>query len=221
MGLGFSIYDILREADDDNGEAQASPDVNANGNTDSGDTNDDDFSIDTSLDDIGGDDNGDNNVTGGSDDNNGNDGEDNFSGNQKTADSYDANDGNKADEQNDKDAVEDNENLFSSLTAEEQQIKIMELKKQYSNLFSACDSTIEKLNDVDVNEENLHVISKISSSLYDLKTYLSDYLYHVFPDKSYLENDIAYNKFLATYKTMITIMDKVSKKEEKLQNDEK
>jgi hypothetical protein len=178
---------------------------------------DDDFSIDTNLDDNNDEGNNDDVEDGFSTDDadmsdSSSEGELNDdSGEEVTGD----NDGESADENNDEDAVQDNEDIFFSLSAEEQQIKIMELKKQYSDLYNGCDDILDKVNNMDISECDIEVISKISNTLYTLKGYISDYLYNVFPDKSYLENDVAYNTFLSTFNSVSTILSKLADSIEK------
>lgn len=108
--------------------------------------------------------------------------------------------------------VEANTDIFSSLTAEEQQVKIKELKNLYSNLYSSCDDILERINKLDINEDNLDTISRISTSLYDMKVYISDYLTLVFPTKSYIENDVTFVRFLTIVKSITEILDGIADK---------
>ena len=108
--------------------------------------------------------------------------------------------------------IEANTDIFASLTAEEQQIKIKELKNLYSNLYSSCDDILERINKLDINEDNLETISRISTSLYDVKVYISDYLTMVLPTKSYVENDVTFVRFLTIIKSITEILDDIAKK---------
>ena len=108
--------------------------------------------------------------------------------------------------------IEANTDIFASLTAEEQQIKIKELKNLYSNLYSSCDDILERINKLDINEDNLETISRISTSLYDIKVYISDYLTLVFPTKSYIENDVTFVRFLTIIKSITEILNDIAKK---------
>lgn len=121
----------------------------------------------------------------------------------------------------DEEEVEANTDIFASLTAEEQQIKIKELKTLYSNLYSSCDDILNRINKLDVNEENLETISRISTALYDVKIYISDYLTMVFPTKSYVENDVTFVRFLSIIKSITEILDDVAKKFDKDNSEKK
>lgn len=209
MGIQ-SIYDILslksvNEAEEDNNSSASPTDIEG--------SIDDDFSIDTSLDD-------------------GSSPEEDAA--QKAEENPEAQQPNPEEQQvsaedpnaageapvEGEEEVEANADIFASLTAEEQQIKIKELKTLYSNLYTSCDDILERINKLDVNEDNLETISRISTSLYDIKIYISDYLTMVFPTKSYVENDVTFVRFLSIIKSITEILDDVAKKFAK-ENEEK
>ena len=79
-----------------------------------------------------------------------------------------------------------------------------------------------KVNDINPDEDNLEAIYRVTSGLYDLKQNIGDYIKNVFPLKSYIENDVAYNRFLiiiqSISRTMSLIADEM---EEKVQKDNK
>lgn len=199
MGMQ-SIYDILslnsvNEAEEDNTSSADSTGME--------ESIDDDFSIDTSLDD------------GSSPE------EDAAAAQENNPDNNSADQNNNDNMEQPVDSEEDpvegeeieaNTDIFSSLTAEEQQIKIKELKTLYSNLYTSCDDVLARINKLDINEDNLETISRISSSLYDIKIYISDYLTMVFPTKSYVENDVTFVRFLTIIKSITEILDDVAKK---------
>ena len=205
--LGF---DLLREADDDadagggneaGGDAAETeaPTNDAGGDDDGGD--DDEFDIDSSLDEptdgsAGGDDDG-----GGSD-----------SGDTSMDSSSDSSSsGGSGDEE----VNDNNTNIFNSLTAEEQQMKIRELKNQYRDLYTSTDDIIERLSNFFVYEKTYHVINRINDALHILRNYIADYFVYVFPTKSYIENDIKYNEFLYIISKMTSILDKFATDMEK------
>ena len=204
MGMQ-SIYDILslksvHEAEEDNTSSASPADMEG--------SIDDDFSIDTSLDD------------GSSPEE---DAAQQAEENPETQQNVEADPaaegpntaqqpGEEGEELEGDEEIEANTDIFASLTAEEQQIKIKELKNLYSNLYSSCDDILERINKLDINEDNLETISRISTSLYDVKVYISDYLTMVFPTKSYVENDVTFVRFLTIIKSITEILDDIAKK---------
>ena len=211
---------FLFEADDDNAaDAGGTPDTGtttdagttdndgtpddtsgATNNDDNADSNDDgiedpgngdeDFSIDSTPDDNFGDDNNtDNN------DNSDSGGGSGYSSDsdepEVSADSLKAKDG----------------KLFEDLEPAEQEAKLKELKEQYLNLYQVCDGVIDKINSLsrdyeDINEQ----LKKVINVLFTTKKMIADYLLHIFDSKSYIENDIQYNNYLAILNSVKNII---------------
>lgn len=206
--MALSIFDILREAEGDEqqdagGNAPADPNTPAEapvegGEDQAGGEDEDNFDIDANLDDP------DEGAEGGDEDAPAADGGDDFD---------DAGGGGGAEEPEDE-PNEDNTDIFASLTAEEQQMKIMELKNQFNALYSSCDDLLEKLNSISVDEDSDDFINRMSTSLFDLRTYIADYLIYTFAQKSFVENDIMFNRFLAIINSMSIALEKFQKRVE-------
>lgn len=163
-------------SEDNNNQNNTGPDNNnQDDNTDAGnEPEDDDFSIDTTMDDN----------TGAEDNNNGQD---------QDTDSSDSNNS----EENNEQPVKANTDIFSSLSPEEQAIKIKELKKLYAELYYASNDLLDRLNKVNLEQNNIEVVSRITKNLYTYNYYLNYYITNVFSIKSYIENDIQFNRLLA------------------------
>ena len=115
-----------------------------------------------------------------------------------------------------------NTDIFSTLTKEEQAIKIKELKKLYNNLYIYISDMLGKVNDISPDEDNQESIYRITAALYDLKDNIAQYIENIFPIKSYIENDVAYNRYLLIIKSITNVMNVVaSEMEEKVQKDNK
>lgn len=118
-------------------------------------------------------------------------------------------------EETEEEPVKANTDIFADLSKEEQGVKIEELKQLYSDLYSSVDDFIRKINDIDPDENNVRVIKRCSNTLYNLKKYISDYLLNLFPIKSYIENDIEFNRFLTILNSVANVIDDISKTKEK------
>ena len=193
FGSPFEKYNksIFLEAEDDNNQQQDNdnandqPDAPAN-DADTGDDNteptDSDFDIDTS-DDTPTDDGM--NTGGGDDntDNNSNNDSSNSSGDSEAA--------------VDTAAKKRDREIFDSLSAEEQKLKTVKLKELFMKLYSRCGQIIEKYDSLGVRYEDLtEPIKNSVNALYSLKDTISSYLLYLFDSKTYLENDIMFNRFL-------------------------
>lgn len=202
----FSIYDIIKEADDD--ETGAPADQGEAG----GDVADDEnFDIDASLD-VDTDDTDDAGEavddTGAEADEGGEEG-----GGEETSSSGSS--GGGIDTTSDEEPVQGNTDLFTTLSAEEQAIKIGELKTLYKELYNRIDDTLHRIDDMDFDEFSLGVMSKVSLTLHTLKKSLTDYFDKFFNLRSYGENDFKYNEFLLVLKSVTSIVDDLAKGREK------
>lgn len=206
-----SIFDILKEAEDENVESSTNDESgeteNQTEDTTSDDTNneteddygeDEDFSIDTNLDDDtsdedAGDDSGDSG--------------DDFGGDSSSSD-LDSSD-------SEEEPIEANTDIFNSLSKEEQEIKIKELKRLFNNLYTSCSDMLEKINTIDAETDNMDTIARISSIMYHLKIYIADYITKKFAYCSYIENDIAFNRFLAIINSVSNVINELAEEKEK------
>ena len=209
----FSIFDILREqgvlkeAEGDENTSDGASTTDNNNEADNGEDNetgeediaggDDDFDIDASLDD--GEDGGENSDSSPSDSDDGGSGSDSAGG----------------DDNSDEEVNDDNTDIFSSLSAEEQQIKIKELKGLYQQMYTSCDELLDRINNLEFTEDSLPIMTRITYALYDLKKYISEYIISIFPRKSFIENDIAFNRFLMIFNSVKDILSRYQKKSEK------
>ena len=220
--MSFSFYDILDESSE---EEQFNSNVLL----------EDEFDIDTSLDDVPkpgedqGGDAGDNSQqpSDGDQQQNGDDqqqddgsgyegqeGEDDGSGEAPQDDQ-----GGGEDSEDGEEPVEANTDIFDSLSADEQKIKIMELQRLYGEMYNSCDDISKRLNDLDTDESNIDIISRVSDSMNILKKYIQDYLIGSFAKKSYVENDIMYNRFLSIISSLAAVLDQLYNREKKQQDE--
>lgn len=208
-----NIFDILREAEEDENtttdsgaEADSAPASEKETSTDTTDDgaddefgSDDDFNIDTNLD-------TDTSDEGGSDDSG--------SSSDSSSTSLDSSSSGDGEEETSEEVVKTNADIFSSLTAEEQQIKIKELKKMFNDLYCSIDDLSDKINEIPTDEYNIDTLERISTTMYNLKIYMSTYITNIFSNKTYIENDVAFNRFLSIINTITTIINDLNKKNE-------
>lgn len=114
------------------------------------------------------------------------------------------------------DLKQQEEELYNELTPEQLDIKHKELKTQYLNMYDTVIAIIDRVGDINVIEENIGTIEYISNTLANLKDMLSDYVNDVYKTKSYIENSINYNRFLAVLNGINKILEEMNSK-----NDEK
>lgn len=108
------------------------------------------------------------------------------------------------------------EELYSELTPEQLDIKHKELKTQYLNMYDNIVAIIDRIGDINVAEQNIGTVEYVSNTLASLKDMLTDYVNDVYKTKSYIENSINYNRFLAILNGINKILEEMNSK-----NDEK
>lgn len=200
-GNGASADDnTTDDASSNDNNDDTSTDDNASDNTDDNqadeeNTDDEDYSIDADPDENTDDD------TGGDD--TGEDSSDDTSSDDSTDDT--TSEIPKMDQQ-----------MFDSLSDDEKQRKIYTLKKMYVDMYSKCDSLIEKFNQIsDEDDINMNpVVKRILKVLYDLKEYISYYLLNSFDKKSYYENDITFSRYLSILNGIKLIVEELQKTQE-------
>lgn len=120
-----------------------------------------------------------------------------------------------AEEEEPVDEIKQQEEELLQLTPSELDIKHKELKSQYLTMYDITISLIERIGDISVNEESVGAIEYISDTLSRLKTMLSDYMDSVYSTKSYIENSINYNRFLAVLNGINKLLEEADRKEDK------
>ena len=103
----------------------------------------------------------------------------------------------------------------ANMTPEQLDIKHKELKSQFLAMYDLTSSIIDRIGDASINEENIAVVEFISENLSRLRTMLTDYIESVYAGKSYIENAVTFNRFLATLNGINKMLEQIEKKEDK------
>lgn len=215
----MNLFKYFLEADDDNAaDANAGNDAAAGNDTgDVGDNADanDNAADNTNDNDAGEDDNNPANDDFSMDADLGDDSGGEDAGGDSGGGDFSSGGGTGEEEQTDEEVKKQNADMFSSLSPEEQKIKILELKKLYLELYTNCDDILQRVNDMPVDEDTIDIIGRISTSMYRIKVEMEDYLRLKFPNATYYENDVAYNRFLYFYSSVADIIEETAKKRQK------
>lgn len=127
--------------------------------------------------------------------------------------------GSSGDSTNEDEEVDENkkteEEIFGDLTHDQLDIKHKELKNQYLNLYDMTTEIIDRISSIAISEEITFVIDYVSTTLSNLRDMVVDYINDVYKTKSYTENLINYNRFLATLSGINKILEEINKTGEK------
>lgn len=104
--------------------------------------------------------------------------------------------------------------ILGSLSDEQLSIKYRELKTQYINIYSTIDALLIRVNKISKNNSNIKVIEFILNKLTELKELVVFYLTNTFDTKSYIENTINYQQYLAILNSMTKLFKEINIKNE-------
>lgn len=188
---------------DTTGQDNASQNQDNTSDDNSNDNNEnqsDDGSQDLSSDNLSGFDDG-----GGGDDSSDDNGDDSSSGEDDNSNEGEEVDENKKTE----------EEIFSSLTNDQLDIKHKELKNQYLKLYDITTEIVDKISYIPISEDITFIIDYVSTTLSNLRDMIVDYINDAYKTKSYTENLINYNRFLATLSGINKILEEINTTKEK------
>ena len=118
-------------------------------------------------------------------------------------------------EANPVDDIKQKEEELIGLSTHHLDIKHEELKSQILSMYDMVTSIIERIDDASVRKDNIKVIHYISDTIVKLKSMLTDYIENVYSTRSYIENSVIYNRFLAVLNGVLKILEEMNKNDDK------
>ena len=94
------------------------------------------------------------------------------------------------------DKIEDE--LFSTLTPEQRDIKNTELKNQFIDLYSVIGITLDRINNVSKSNENVEALGFVTQKLLELREMIDYIITKSYATKTYIENNIIYQQCIST-----------------------
>ena len=94
---------------------------------------------------------------------------------------------------------ENKDDIFSDLKPEQMDIKTIELKNQFKNINSVVTASIDKINKISRNTYDDTLVEFIIRKLLQLRDYSRDYVIKTFKTKSYLENQVEFQRMMITF----------------------
>lgn len=142
---------------------------------------------------------------------------DDTSGDGSTDDTSSSDTGSSTDPEGEEEVDENKkaeEEIFSNLTHDQLDIKHKELKNQYLQLYDMTSEIIDRISSINISEDITFVVDYVSTTLSNLRDMVVDYINDVYKTKSYTENLINYNRFLAALSGINKILEEIDKTEE-------
>lgn len=114
------------------------------------------------------------------------------------------------------DAIDDDEKraaeeaIYDSLTDDQKRIRVLQLKIDYKDLYETIINTMDGINGIPKNADNLETIKRLTMFLTKAKNILIDYVENNFDNNSYLENYTMYIKYLAIFRTTAKVVEELN-----------
>lgn len=105
--------------------------------------------------------------------------------------------------------------IFQDITPEQMNIKILELKKQYLEVYSTIVDVLTRTNKIPKTTQNIKVLEFIINKLMELKDLVQFYLSNTFDTKTYMENMVNYQQYLVTLNTINRLLKEINVKKGK------
>lgn len=104
--------------------------------------------------------------------------------------------------------------IFDQLSEEEKEMKKNELKKLYILLIEKSESIFALAQEITKTDDTVKLIDYILNTLMDLKTYLGDYVSDIYDSRTYLQNNVNFQKFLTIFDSIHAIFQEIVKMDE-------
>lgn len=106
------------------------------------------------------------------------------------------------------------DDIFKDVPPEQMNIKIMELKKQYLEVYATITDVLTRCNKIPKTTQNMKVVEFIINKLVEFKELVNFYLSNTFDTKTYVENMVNYQQYLATLNTINKLLKEINTKKE-------
>lgn len=102
------------------------------------------------------------------------------------------------------------EAIYDSLTDDQKRIRVLQLKLDYKDLYETMTTTIEGINGIPKNSDNIESIKRLIMLLTKARNILIDYLENNFDSNPYLENYTMYIKYMAVFRTASKVIEEIN-----------
>lgn len=114
------------------------------------------------------------------------------------------------------DSVSDDEDraaeeaIYDSLTDDQKRIRVLQLKLDYKELYETFNTTLDGVNNIPKNADNLETIKRLTMLITKAKSILIDYIENNFDSNPYLENYTMYVKYMAVFRTAAKVIEEIN-----------
>lgn len=123
--------------------------------------------------------------------------------------------GDPSDQVSDEQQKENEKRLYDTLTEEQKQLRVLQLKKSYRQLYDQSENILSSVNGITKTQDNIDTLRRVIEALEKIKKLLLQYISTNYDMNTYIENYTNYIKFLATFRTISKVMNELSLDDDK------
>lgn len=123
--------------------------------------------------------------------------------------------GDPSDQVSDEQQKENEKRLYDTLTEEQKQLRVLQLKKSYRQLYDQSENILSSINGITKTQDNIDTLRRVIEALEKIKKLLLQYISTNYDMNTYIENYTNYIKFLATFRTISKVMNELSLDDDK------
>lgn len=105
--------------------------------------------------------------------------------------------------------------IYETLSADQKKIKELELKSAFKDIFTSCDRLATSVNGIPKTDTNLEVVKRVVSTLTNLKEFVLFYVENSFNNKTFIENNIVFYKYLYILKGVEMVLQQLAPEDSK------
>jgi len=119
-------------------------------------------------------------------------------------DNIDNNENNQSTQDSELSSVD--EDIMSGLSDEQKALKSIELKNRYLELYNTTELIIQRIDTISRSKDNIKILYFLIQKLQELKKNSYDYIIDVYDTKSFIENIVQYQQYLAVLNTVNQVL---------------
>lgn len=115
-----------------------------------------------------------------------------------------------AESSEDAEIKQDEDLLYDALSEDQKKIRILQLKLGFKDLYTETDAVLTAINNIPKQDDNIETIRRLIIVLNNVKQYILDYMSTQFDNRSYLDNNQIYIKYINVFRTIRKVIEELN-----------
>lgn len=116
----------------------------------------------------------------------------------------------EAESSEDAEIKQDEDLLYDALSEDQKKIRILQLKLGFKDLYTETDAVLTAINNIPKQDDNIETIRRLIIVLNNVKQYILDYISTQFDNRSYLDNNQIYIKYINVFRTIRKVIEELN-----------